>query len=113
MPIPIFYHVNSGKPLMNKETIAHIKSIIAKNGSDAWWYMSIEDLLLESYCNEAGNYKKGMDTMDVWFDSGSSWAVVVEKRDGLAWPADLYLEGSDQHRGWFQSSLLTSIATRA
>ena len=63
---------------MNKETIAHIKSDIAKNGTDAWWYMSIEDLLLESYHSEVGNYKKGMDTMDVWFDLGSSWAIVVE-----------------------------------
>ncbi|GLJ53792.1 hypothetical protein SUGI_1148040 [Cryptomeria japonica] len=112
VPIPVFYHVKSGKPLMNKETIAHIKSVIAKNGSDAWWHMSIEELLPESYRSEAGNYKKGMDTMDVWFDSGSSWAAVVEKREELAYPADLYLEGSDQHRGWFQSSLLTSIATR-
>ena len=80
---------------MNKETIAHIKSVIAKNGSDAWWYMSIEDLLPESHCSEVGNYKKGMDTMDVWFDLGSSWGVVVEKRDGLPWLTDLYLEGSD------------------
>ena len=112
MPIPIFYHENSSKPLMTKETIAHIKSIIAKNWSNAWCYMSIEDLLLESYHREVRNYKKGMDTMDVWFDSGSSWVAVVEKRDGLAWLADIYLEGSDQHRGWFQSSVLTSIATR-
>ena len=72
MPILVFYHVNFGKPLMNKETIAHIKSVIAKNGSDAWWYMSIEDLLPESYHSEVGNYKKGMDTMDVGFDSTSS-----------------------------------------
>ena len=105
VPIPFFYHVNSGKPLMNKETIAHIKSVIAKNGIDVWWYMSIEDLLPESYCSEARNYKKGMDTMDVWFDLGSSWAITMEKRDGLAWSVDLYLEGSDQHIGWFQSSL--------
>ena len=112
MTILDFYHVNSGKLLIDKETIAHIKSIIAKNGSDAWWYMSIEDLLLESYHSEVGNYKKGMDTMDVLFDLGSSWATIMEKRDGLAWPIDLYLEGSDQYRGWFQSSLLTNIAMR-
>ena len=74
--------------------------------------MGIEDLLPKSYRNEARNYKKGMDTMDVWFDLGSPWAAIVEKRDGLAWPTNLYLEGSDQHRGWFQSSLLTNIATR-
>ena len=99
MSIPVFYHVNSGKPLMNKETMEHIKSIIAKNGSDAWWYMSIKNLLPKSYHTEARNYKKGMDTMDVWFVSRYSWVIVVEKRDGLAWHVDLYLEGSDQHRG--------------
>ena len=76
-----------------------MKSITAKNGSDAWWYMSIEELLPKSYHSEVLNYEKGMDTMDVWFDSRSSWDDVVEKRDGLAWPTDLYLEGSDQHRG--------------
>ena len=68
VPILVFYHVNFGKPLMNKETIARFKFVKAKNGSDAWWYMSIEDLLPKSYHNEAENYKKGMDTMDVWFD---------------------------------------------
>eukprot|EP00252_Welwitschia_mirabilis_P004501 TRINITY_DN14836_c0_g1_i1.p1 TRINITY_DN14836_c0_g1~~TRINITY_DN14836_c0_g1_i1.p1 ORF type:complete len:1110 (-),score=238.68 TRINITY_DN14836_c0_g1_i1:463-3792(-) len=112
VPIPVFYHIESGELLMNDETIAHIKSIIQQKGSDAWWYMSIEELLPERYHKEKQNYRKGTDTMDVWFDSGSSWAAVVELREGLMWPSDLYLEGSDQHRGWFQSSLLTSIATR-
>ncbi|XP_042509190.1 isoleucine--tRNA ligase, chloroplastic/mitochondrial-like [Macadamia integrifolia] len=86
--------------------------VISKKGSDAWWYMSVEDLLPEKYRDKASDYQKGYDTMDVWFDSGSSWAAVLEKRDGLNYPADLYLEGTDQHRGWFQSSLLTSIGTR-
>eukprot|EP00249_Psilotum_nudum_P021805 c28258_g1_i1 orf=179-3460(+) len=112
VPIPVFYHVQTCEPLMNAETIEHIKSIIGQKGSDAWWYMDVMDLLPEKYRGEAANYTKGTDTMDVWFDSGSSWAAVVEKRHGLQWPADLYLEGSDQHRGWFQSSLLTSVATR-
>lgn len=111
VPIPVFYHVDSGEPLMNEETIAHVKSIVAQKGSDAWWYMNTEELLPEKYRGEAGKYKKGTDTMDVWFDSGTSWAAVVKGREGLFWPSDLYLEGSDQHRGWFQSSLLTSIAT--
>ncbi|KAK6161156.1 hypothetical protein DH2020_004537 [Rehmannia glutinosa] len=118
VPIPVFYHVESKEPLMNEETIDHIKSIISQKGSDAWWYMKVEELLPEKYRNEASNYVKGMDTMDVWFDSGtkvalsgSSWAAVLAKRNGLTYPADLYLEGTDQHRGWFQSSLLTSIAT--
>lgn len=111
VPIPVFYHVDSKEPLMNKETIDHIKAIISQKGSDAWWYMKIEELLPESYRSEASSYVKGTDTMDVWFDSGSSWAAVLGKRSGLSYPADLYLEGTDQHRGWFQSSLLTSIAT--
>ncbi|KAF3456218.1 hypothetical protein FNV43_RR00868 [Rhamnella rubrinervis] len=112
VPIPVFYHVQSKEPLMNEETIDHIKSIIAEKGSDAWWYMKVEDLLPNKYRDKASEYEKGTDTMDVWFDSGSSWAAVLGKRKGLNFPADLYLEGTDQHRGWFQSSLLTSIATK-
>lgn len=112
VPIPVFYHLQSREPLMNEETIGHIKSIIAEKGSDAWWYMTVEQLLPPKYHDKAAEYEKGTDTMDVWFDSGSSWAAVLGKRDSLSLPADLYLEGSDQHRGWFQSSLLTSVATR-
>ncbi|PON88324.1 Isoleucine-tRNA ligase [Trema orientale] len=112
VPIPVFYHVQTKEPLMNEETIDHIKSIIAEKGSDAWWYMKVEDLLPGKYRDRASEYVKGTDTMDVWFDSGSSWAAVLGRRNGLSFPADLYLEGTDQHRGWFQSSLLTSIATK-
>ncbi|KAA8548941.1 hypothetical protein F0562_000625 [Nyssa sinensis] len=112
VPIPVFYHVESKEPLMSEETIDHIKSIISQKGSDAWWYMTVEELLPDKYRDKASDYEKGTDTMDVWFDSGSSWAAVLEKRNGLDCPADLYLEGTDQHRGWFQSSLLTSIATK-
>lgn len=112
VPIPVFYHLESKEPLLNEETIDHIKFIISQKGSDAWWYMKVEDLLPDAYRHKALEYEKGTDTMDVWFDSGSSWAAVLEKRSGLSFPADLYLEGTDQHRGWFQSSLLTSIATK-
>ncbi|WZY79182.1 hypothetical protein YC2023_025566 [Brassica napus] len=112
VPIPVFYHVQTKEPLMNEETVDHVKSIISQKGSDAWWYMSVEDLLPEKYRDKAADYEKGTDTMDVWFDSGSSWAGVLGKREGLTFPADVYLEGTDQHRGWFQSSLLTSIATK-
>lgn len=112
VPIPVFYHVQSREPLINEETINHIKSIIMQKGSDAWWYMTIEELLPDKYRDKATEFEKGTDTMDVWFDSGSSWAAVLEKRNGLSYPADLYLEGTDQHRGWFQSSLLTSVATK-
>ncbi|MBA0739804.1 hypothetical protein Gogos_013039 [Gossypium gossypioides] len=78
LPIPVFYHVTSREPLMNKETIDHIKSIIAQKGSDAWWYMTVEDLLPEEYRDTASEYEKGTDTMDVWFDSGyrsAPWVV--------------------------------------
>ena len=83
---------------------------MAEKGSDAWWELSVEELLPEQYRNNGRTYRKGTDTMDVWFDSGSSWAAVAKGRD-LKYPVDMYLEGSDQHRGWFQSSLLTSVAT--
>jgi isoleucyl-tRNA synthetase len=112
VPIPVFYDEATGEPLLNAETIAHVKAIIAEKGSDAWWELSIEELLPEAYRNDGHTYRKGMDTMDVWFDSGSSWAAVAEQRENLRYPADLYLEGSDQHRGWFQSSLLTSVAAK-
>jgi isoleucyl-tRNA synthetase len=109
VPIPVFYDQETQEPLLNETTIAHVRDIIAEQGSDAWWELSVADLLPESYRHEADRYRKGTDTMDVWFDSGSSWAAVAQRRQ-LGYPVDLYLEGSDQHRGWFQSSLLTSVA---
>lgn len=110
VPIPVFYDEETGEPLLNEETIAHVQTIIASKGSDAWWELSVEELLPEKYRNNHRSYRKGTDTMDVWFDSGSSWAAVLEQRPELRYPSDMYLEGSDQHRGWFQSSLLTSVA---
>ncbi|KAL4446248.1 hypothetical protein ABPG77_003055 [Micractinium sp. CCAP 211/92] len=87
-----------------------IPAAVAEQGSDAWWRLDIADLLPEHLRSEAPKLRKGEDTMDVWFDSGSSWAGVLGGDEALNYPADLYLEGSDQHRGWFQSSLLTSVA---
>ncbi|ABA23379.1 Isoleucyl-tRNA synthetase [Trichormus variabilis ATCC 29413] len=110
VPIPVFYDEETGEPLLNEETINYVQAIIAEKGSDAWWELSVEELLPESYRNNGRSYRRGTDTMDVWFDSGSSWASVVKQRPELRYPADMYLEGSDQHRGWFQSSLLTSVA---
>lgn len=110
VPIPVFYDEETHEPLLNQETINHVKEIIRQKGSDAWWQLSVEELLPENYRNNGRTYRKGTDTMDVWFDSGSSWAAVAQQRNELKYPADLYLEGSDQHRGWFQSSLLTSVA---
>jgi isoleucyl-tRNA synthetase len=109
VPIPVFYDLETNQPLLTEETINHVKGIIAEKGSDAWWELSVEELLPESYRNNGRTYRKGTDTMDVWFDSGSSWAAVAKGRN-LKYPVDMYLEGSDQHRGWFQSSLLTSVA---
>ncbi|NEQ31573.1 MAG: isoleucine--tRNA ligase [Leptolyngbya sp. SIO4C5] len=111
MPIPVFYDEVTGDVLLTQETLDHVQAIIAEKGSDAWWELPVEDLLPASYRNNGRTYRKCMDTMDVWFDSGSSWAAVADKRPELKYPADVYLEGSDQHRGWFQSSLLTSVAT--
>mmetsp|Transcript_17607 Transcript_17607/g.38130 ORF Transcript_17607/g.38130 Transcript_17607/m.38130 type:complete len:1084 (-) Transcript_17607:47-3298(-) len=116
VPIPVFYDKETGgtEVLLDEDTLDHVQSIFAEHGSDAWWKMDEVDLLPEKYKAEADKWVKGTDTMDVWFDSGSSWAGVVQERAakelGLSYPADIYLEGSDQHRGWFQSSLLTSVA---
>ncbi|WP_421658866.1 isoleucine--tRNA ligase [Leptothermofonsia sp. ETS-13] len=110
VPIPVFYDEATNEPLLNEETINYVQAIIAERGSDAWWELPTEELLPKKYRNDGHSYRKGMDTMDVWFDSGSSWAAVAEQRPELHYPVEMYLEGSDQHRGWFQSSLLTSVA---
>jgi len=110
VPIPVFYDRETDEPFMDEKTIAHVVAIVRENGSDAWFKLDVADLLPEEYRDQAPRLRKGEDTMDVWFDSGSSWAGVVDETEGLELPADLYLEGSDQHRGWFQSSLLTCVA---
>ncbi len=110
VPIPVFYNKKNNDVLLNKETLEHIQQLFAKHGADIWWKLDESDLLPSSYASEAKEWEKGLDTMDVWFDSGSSWAAVNNQKDNMNYPADLYLEGTDQHRGWFQSSLLTSVA---
>ncbi len=110
VPIPVFYEKNGKEILLNKETISHISDLFSAHGADIWWEYDVSKLLPPSYSDEADRWQKGTDTMDVWFDSGSSWSSVISKKNNLNYPADLYLEGSDQHRGWFQSSLLTSVA---
>lgn len=112
VPIPVFYLKTTREPLMTKETLAHIEGVFRQHGSDAWWEKDIADLLPEALRSQADLYEKGTDTMDVWFDSGTSWAGVAQSRGNLQFPVDLYLEGSDQSRGWFQSSLLTSVASQ-
>ncbi len=110
VPIPVFYEKQGSEVLLNELTLKHVHSLIAEYGADVWWERNESELLPSEYAAEADRWRKGTDTMDVWFDSGSSWAAVSSQREGLTCPADLYLEGSDQHRGWFQSSLLTSVA---
>jgi isoleucyl-tRNA synthetase len=110
VPIPVFYDTETGEPLINAETIAHVQQLFAEHGSDIWWERPESELLPEPYRSNGRTYRKGTDTMDVWFDSGSSWAAVADQREALHYPTEMYLEGSDQHRGWFQSSLLTSVA---
>ncbi len=116
VPIPIFYCEDCGEVICTEETIENIAKIYEKESSDAWVNHSAEELLPQGFkCPKCGktHFRKEKDIMDVWFDSGVSWRAVVDKRsDELgSTPVDMYLEGSDQHRGWFQSSLLTSVAT--
>ncbi len=117
VPIPIFYCEDCGEVICTDETIEHVASMFEKEGSDAWVNRTTEELLPDGFvCPKCGkkHFRQEKDIMDVWFDSGISWRAVVEKRSEELGhtPVDLYLEGSDQHRGWFQSSLLTSIATQ-
>lgn len=117
VPIPIFYCEDCGEVICTDETIENVAKMFEKESSDAWVKYSAEELLPKGFvCPKCGknHFKKEKDIMDVWFDSGISWRAVVEKRaDELGHtPVDMYLEGSDQHRGWFQSSLLTSVATQ-
>ena len=117
VPIPVFYCEDCGEVIVTDETINHVAEIFEKESSDAWVKYSAEELLPKGFvCPKCGgvHMKKENDIMDVWFDSGISWRAVVEKRSDVlgTTPVEMYLEGSDQHRGWFQSSLLTSIATQ-
>ncbi|HHV07134.1 MAG TPA: isoleucine--tRNA ligase [Firmicutes bacterium] len=113
VPIPIFYCEECGHELITPETINAVRDLFKREGSNAWFqYEAAEILPPGTKCAKCGNdtFRKETDTMDVWFDSGSSHYAVLTTRPELEWPCDLYLEGSDQHRGWFQSSLLTSVA---
>ena len=111
VPIPIIY-CEDNTPIIDKDVFNHIEKLIRENGSNIWYKLSEKELLPEGYTNSHspnGIFRKEKDIMDVWFDSGSSWNGVLNER-GLKYPADLYLEGSDQYRGWFNSSLILSLA---
>ncbi len=114
VPIPAFYCKKCGKYHITDETIKAVSELFRKEGSDAWFKYDASEILPEGFTCECGGteFEKDKDTMDVWFDSGSTHLAVLEERPELSWPADLYMEGADQYRGWFQSSLLTSVATR-
>jgi len=114
VPIPIFFCKKCGKPLVNEQTIKLVSDLFREKGSNAWFEMDASEILpSDIHCEcGCGEFDKETDTMDVWFDSGSSWAAVIEQREGQPIPVDVYLEGNDQYRGWFQSSMLTAIATK-
>ena len=113
VPIPIFYCDQCGADLVTDETIDHISALFREHGSNIWFEKTADELVPQGFkCPHCGgvHFSKESDIMDVWFDSGSTWAAVADQRPELGYPADVYLEGGDQYRGWFQSSMLTSIA---
>jgi isoleucyl-tRNA synthetase len=115
VPITVFTCKKCGEKILNQEIIDHLTALIREHGADVWFERDAKDLLPEGFvCPKCGGdaFKKETDILDVWFDSGVSHAAVLEQRHDLFSPADMYLEGSDQHRGWFHSSLLESVGTR-
>ena len=115
VPIPIFYCDKCGADIVTPETIDHVANLFHDHGSNIWFEKSADELVPQGFvCPKCGHthFSKESDIMDVWFDSGSTHAAVVDEREELSFPADLYMEGGDQYRGWFQSSMLTSIATK-
>ena len=114
VPLPFFYAEN-GEPIVDAEVMEHVAGLFETHGSNIWFEWDAKDLLPEGFTHESspnGKFEKETDIMDVWFDSGSTHRGVLDERDYLTYPSDLYFEGSDQYRGWFNSSLITSVATR-
>nr|KAG5710694.1 hypothetical protein BaRGS_035096 [Batillaria attramentaria] len=114
LPIPVFYHCATEEPLITWETVNHISEVFTKQGTEAWWTLPISELLPAQVLEKLGkgrpeDYKKGEDIFDIWFDSGVSWASVLKD---VGHQADAYIEGMDQFGGWFQTSLLTSVAAQ-
>lgn len=114
VPIALFICQDCGEPLKDSELFNKIHELFKKEGSDIWFKPEIDKLIDDRKCPNCGsnNFRKEMDILDVWFDSGVSHAAVLDRDSRLQWPADMYLEGSDQHRGWFQSSLIASLGTK-
>ncbi|XP_064189010.1 isoleucine--tRNA ligase, mitochondrial isoform X4 [Anguilla rostrata] len=110
VPIPVFYNKETGEPLINKHTVSHVADLFSEKGSDCWWELPLDSLLPpKSKVGKEVEFERGEDVLDIWFDSGVSWAAVLQETDPRA---DVYMEGKDQLGGWFQSSLLTSVAVR-
>ncbi len=113
LPIPVFYCRDCGKPVCTPETIEHISALFAEHGSNIWFAREAEELIPAGltcpHCGKASGFEKETDTLDGWFDSGSTHIASLRRDDPAHWPATMYLEGADQYRGWFQSSLLTSV----
>ena len=114
VPIPVFYCKKCGKYHITDASIKAVSDLFRKEGSDAWHKYDANDILPKTEVCECGasDWEKDPDIMDVWFDSGSTWSAVCRERPELRWPVDMYMEGADQFRGWFQSSLLTCVATQ-
>jgi isoleucyl-tRNA synthetase len=115
LPIPAFFCQSCEREILTKENVLHVAAIYREEGSNAWYAREAKELLPKGftcpYCGSFDDFKKENSTLDVWFDSGTTHHNVLRHREGHSWPADLYLEGNDQYRGWFQSSLLTAVAT--
>lgn len=112
VPIPVFYCDDCDELIASRDVLNYVEDVFMTAGADSWFKKSVDELLPpKTFCPKCGghNFRTEKDILDVWFESGVSHEAVLKTRDELAWPADLYLEGSDQHRGWFQSSLLTSV----
>ena len=114
VPIPVFYCKKCGKYHITDASIQAVSDLFRKEGSDAWYKYDANEIMPKTEVCECGasDWEKDPDIMDVWFDSGSTWSAVCRERPELTWPVDLYMEGADQFRGWFQSSLLTCVATQ-
>lgn len=115
VPIPVLYCKDCGEPVLDRSFINKVRDMVLEGGADIWFEKSIEEIADGIECSKCGstNFEKEEDIFDVWFDSALSHAAVVKRRDELSWPSDLYLEAVDQHRGWFQVSLIVSTATDA
>ena len=114
LPIPVFYCEDCGKVICDDATIAKVAEVFGAQGSNSWWDLEVEELMPAEYTCTCGckSFRRETNTLDGWFDSGSSHIAVLEQRPELHWPSDVYLEGGDQYRGWFQAALLTAVGAK-